>query len=328
MRHALHRRGLLGAAGLAATGAAGFAGGAAAQATLNLRYANASNAQNISNVFAERFMGLVEQRTGGRIRTQFLYNMGSEQTILEGVSLGTLDMAITGYTGMPEFDALYFPFLLRDLRHGVRVMAGPIGDRCRQAMLARYNIRLTGVTNTGPFLLSTKTKLSSWADLRGMKIRVPPFAAYVEAVRALGANPTPVPFNEVYLALQQGVVDGLVTNLNVMVVNRFLEVSKYVVSNEFGVGLDKYTISARTHARMSAEQRRIYDETWAEVQPASIDFAIENAGRDFETWKQRNGADSVLTLDPAELERILGPTAQRFFEATFGAGAYAIAQRA
>jgi TRAP-type C4-dicarboxylate transport system substrate-binding protein len=299
-----------------------------AQATLNLKYANASNAQNISNVFAERFMGLVEQRSGGRIKTQFLYNMGSEQTIVEGVSLGTLDMAISGYTGMPEFDSLYFPFLLRDLRHGVRVMAGPIGDKCRQAMLQRYNIRLVGVTNTGPFLLSTKTKIGAWGDVRGRKIRVPPFAAYVEAIRAMGAAPTPVPFNEVYLALQQGVVDGLVTNLNVMIVNKFFEVSTNVASNEFGVGLDKYIISQRTYQRFTPEQRKIFDDTWAEVQPQSVATAIENANKDFDAWRARNGADSVYSLDLGELERILAPAARTFFDNVFGAGAFDTAQRA
>jgi TRAP-type C4-dicarboxylate transport system substrate-binding protein len=324
MGHTVQRRVLL------ATTAAALAAPSVgrAQAVLNLKYANASNAQNISNVFAERFLRLVEERTGGRIRTQFLYNMGSEQTIVEGVSLGTLDMAVSGYTGMAEFDALYFPFLLRDLRHGVRVMAGPIGERCRQAMLARYNVRMVGVTNTGPFLLSTKTKLNSWADVRGRKIRVPPFAAYVEAIRAMGGSPTPVPFNEVYLALQQGVVDGVVTNLNVMVVNKFFEVSTSVVSNEFGVGLDKFIISQRTYQRLSAEHRRIFDDTWAEVQPASVDFAIENASKDFDAWRARNGADSVHALDPGELERILGPAARQFFENIFGAGSYDVAQRA
>lgn len=323
MRLPFTRRAALAGIGLLAAPAL-----ARAQATLNLRYANASNAQNISNVFAERFMRLVEERSGGRIRTQFLYNLGSEQTIVEGVSLGTLDMAITGFTGLPEFDALYFPFLLRDLRHGVRVMAGPIGERCRQAMLSRYQIRLVGVTNTGPFLLSTKTRMNAWADVRGRKIRTPPFAAYVEAVRAMGASPTPVPFNEVYLALQQNVVDGLVTNLNVMIVNRFFEVSTQVVSNEFGVGLDKYIISQRTYQRFTPELRRIFDETWAEVQPASVDTAIENANRDFDAWRARNGADSVHALDLGELERILAPPARAFFENIFGAGSFDIAQRA
>ncbi len=324
MRDAVQRRALL----ATATAAMAMPSIGRAQPVLNLKYANASNAQNISNVFAERFLRLVEERTGGRVRTQFLYNMGSEQTIVEGVSLGTLDMAVSGYTGMPEFDALYFPFLLRDLRHGVRVMAGPIGERCRQAMLARYNVRMVGVTNTGPFLLSSKTKLLSWGEARGRKIRVPPFAAYVEAIRAMGGNPTPVPFNEVYLALQQGVVDGVVTNLNVMIVNKFFEVSTTVVSNEFGVGLDKFIISQRTYQRLSAEHRRIFDETWAEVQPASVDFAIENAGKDFDAWRARNGAGSVHALDPAELERILGPAARRFFENIFGAGSYDVVQRA
>jgi TRAP-type C4-dicarboxylate transport system substrate-binding protein len=157
---------------------------------------------------------------------------------------------------------------------------------------------------------------------------VPPFAAYVEAIRAMGGSPTPVPFNEVYLALQQGVVDGVVTNLNVMVVNKFFEVSTSVASNEFGVGLDKFIISQRTYQRLSAEHRKIFDDTWAEVQPASVDFAIENAGKDYDAWRARNGADSVHALDPGELERILGPAARQFFENIFGAGSYDIAQRA
>jgi len=328
MHAPISRRTLLAGSG-AAGAAAALPGTAGAQATLNFKYANASNDQNISNIFAANFLKKVEERTQGRVRTQVLLNMGGEQTILEGVSLGTLDMAISGYSGLKEFDTLYFPYLLRDLPHGVRVMAGPIGDKCRQAMLSRYNVRLVGVGNTGPFLLAVKNPVTKWSDLRGMKIRVPPFAAYLEAVRQLGANPTPVPFNEVYLALQQGVVDGLVTNLNVMIVNKFIEVCKYVIRNDFGVGLDKFVISQRSYMRMSAEQRKIYDDTFAEMAPAGfVQTAIDNAAKDFRTWEQRNGAGSVIQLDPAELQRTLGPGAARFANETFGAGAYDVIQRA
>jgi len=209
----------------------------------------------------------------------------------------------------------------------VRVMAGPIGEKCRQAMMSRYNIRMVGVGNTGPFVLATKNRVTKWSDLRGMKIRVPPFAAYIEAVRQLGANPTPVPFNEIYLALQQGVVDGVVTILNIMFANKFIEVCKYVVQNDFGVGLDKFVISQRSYMRMSAEQRKVFDDTFAETQPGGIQLALDNASKDFDNWKRLNGPDSVNMLDPAEMERTLRPGAERFANEAFGAGSFEMINR-
>jgi len=322
----LSRRTLL-AGSAAAFAAATLSPGARAQGQLNFRYANASNEQNIANVWATNFFRKVEERTQGRVRTQMMLNAGGEQTIVEGISLGTLDMAVTGYTGLREFDALYFPYLLRDVAHGVRVMAGPIGEKCRQAMMSRYNIRMVGVGNTGPFVLATKNRVTKWSDLRGMKIRVPPFAAYIEAVRQLGANPTPVPFNEIYLALQQGVVDGVVTILNIMFANKFIEVCKYVVQNDFGVGLDKFVISQRSYMRMSAEQRKVFDDTFAETQPGGIQLALDNASKDFDNWKRLNGPDSVNMLDPAEMERTLRPGAERFANEAFGAGSFEMINR-
>jgi hypothetical protein len=59
-----------------------------------------------------------------------------------------------------------------------------------------------------------------------------------------------------------------------------------------------------------------------------VDFAIENAGKDFDAWRARNGADSVVTLDLGELERILAPAARTFFDNVFGAGSFDVAQRA
>ena len=145
------RRRFLG--GLVAGGAAMAAFPRHARAATTLQYANASNAQNITNQFVTRFAKAVADATGGEVKTDFLLNMGSEQSIIEGLSLGTLDMAMTGYTGMPEFDVFYTPFLLRDLPHGVKVFEGPLGRKAQDAMLAKLKLRLVGVGSTGPFEL-------------------------------------------------------------------------------------------------------------------------------------------------------------------------------
>ena len=309
------------AAGLLAAPA--LLGRAEAQA-LSFRYANASTDQNITNQFIIRFAKEVEKRSEGQIRITTLFNAGAEQSIVEGVSLGTLDMAISGYTGLREFDVLYTPYLLRDIPHGVKVFDGPIGQKCAAALDARYKARLIGVGSTGPFLLSVKKKISSWGELKGLKIRVPPFESYADAVRALAAVPTPVPFNEVYLALQQGVADGLITNLNVMIVNHFYEACTNVITNDFGVGLDKFIMSNRAWGRMSEKQREMFMATWKELSPEGVVYGpIENAKRDFETWKKRNGDGSVFPLDQAEVDKILGPLGEKLANEVFGAGSYA-----
>ncbi len=296
----------------------------AAQASTTLRYSNASNEAAMTNQFIAEFGRVLAERTNNELTIQMLLGMSSEQTIAEGVPLGTLDMALGGYTGLPEFDALYTPYLLDGITHGVRVIQETeIGTKAAAAMSERYNAKLLGVGSSGPFLLSMKEPVSSWEDLRGRKIRVPPFASYAPAVELLGAIPTPVPFNEVYLAVQQGVVDGLVTVLNVMVANRFLEVSPYVITNDFGVGLDKCYINNDVYDGMDAGLRTIFDDTYAEIAPRLfIERGLDQAARDLETWRAANGQDSTITLDSASIGTLMEPLGRQFADGAYGPGSY------
>lgn len=291
--------------------------------TVNLRYANASNEQALTNQFAAAFARELKSRSNGAIDIQLVLNAGSEQSIVDSVALGSIDMSLSGYSGMPEFDCLYMPALLRDVEHGVRVMEGPIGQRAAAALQKRYRARFVGAGSAGAFAISFRSRISSWKEMTGKKIRVPPFEAYPAAVRALGGIPTPVPFNEVYLALQQGVADGLITVLNIMVANKFLEVSKFVALSDFGVGMDKIIIGERSWARLSAPQQELFTKTFKEYQRDwLVERAMKNKEVDLGAWRRANGDDSVLKLDDAELERIMEPVARKLVTDVYGAGAY------
>jgi len=313
-------------AGVAATGAVAtgvvFATKAKAQ-TVRLRYANASNEQAITNQFAAAFAEELRSRSNGAIDIQLVLNAGSEQSIVESVALGSMDMALTGYSDLPEFDVMYVPSLLKDVAHGDRVFRGPIGQKASEALQRRYRARFIGGGSAGTFALSVNRPIASWADLRNLKIRVPPFESYPEAVRRLGGVPTPVPFNEVYLALQQGVADGLVTVLNIMLANKFHEVSKYVIASDFGVGMDKIFIGQASWARLNADQQALFDRTFREMQEDwLIQRPMRNKANDHAAWRAANGADSVIALDDAELERVMEPLARELVERVYGAGAY------
>jgi TRAP-type C4-dicarboxylate transport system substrate-binding protein len=317
----LSRRALAGAG--AATAALTFAPGILRAQTVTLRYANASNEQALTNQFAAAFSRELKARSNGAIDIQLVLNAGSEQSICDSVALGSIDLALSGYTGLPEFDVLYTPALLRDVAHGVNVFNGPIGQKAAAALQRRYRARFIGGGSAGAFALSMRAKIGSWKDVQNKKIRVPPFEAYPATVRLLGGIPTPVPFNEVYLALQQGVADGLITVLNIMLANKFFEVSKFVVESDFGVGMDKIFIGERSWARLSAAQQELFTRTFTEMQADwLVARPMKNKDSDLAAWRKANGEDSVLKLDTAELERMMEPLARKLVTDVYGAGAY------
>jgi TRAP-type C4-dicarboxylate transport system substrate-binding protein len=318
---AIGRRSL--AAGAAAASFGFMLGNPAKAQPVRLRYANASNAQLLTNQAMQRFADELRARSNGAIDIQLVLNAGSEQSIVESVALGSMDMALTGYSGIAEYDVLYTPSLLRDVAHGIRVMDGPLGQRAAQAFQRRWRARVIGGGSSGGFNISLRTPITSWQSFRGQKIRVPPFDSYPPAVQLLGAIPTPVPFNEVYLALQQGVADGLITLINVMLANRFHEVSRFVVSNDFGVGMDKIFISERSWARLSADQQRLFLTVFREIQEEGmVQRPMRTKQEDIARWRAANGQNSVVDLDQAELERIMEPLARRLVTEVYGAGAY------
>ena len=319
------RRGLARRSLTAATGAAALVGapGILKAQTVNLRYANASNEQALTNQFAAAFAKALKERSNGAIDIQLVLNAGSEQSIVESVALGSIDLALSGYSGLSEFDVLYTPALLRDIAHGVRVFNGPVGQKAAAALQKRYRARFVGGGSAGAFALSMRSRIASWKDVQGRKIRVPPFEAYPAAVRLMGGIPTPVPFNEVYLALQQGVADGLITVLNIMIANKFLEVSKYVVASDFGVGMDKIFMGERSWARLNAQQQKLFTETFVEYQTQwLVERPMKNKEVDLAAWRKANGDDTVLQLDDGELERMMEPLARKLVTDTYGAGAY------
>lgn len=311
------------AAGTAAASFGFMLGNSAKAQAVRLRYANASNQGIMTNQHMQRFADELRTRSNGSIDIQLVLNAGSEQSIVESVALGSMDMALTGFSGIPEYDVLYTPSLLRDVAHGIRVMNGPLGQRAAAAFQRRYRARMIGGGSAGGFNISLRTPIANWQSFRGQKIRVPPFDSYPPAVQLLGGIPTPVPFNEVYLALQQGVADGLITLINVMLANRFSEVSRNVVSNDFGVGMDKIFIGERSWARLSAQQQQLFTATFNEMQDEGlVQRPMRSKQEDITRWRAANGPTSVVDLDQAELERIMEPLARRLVTEVFGAGAY------
>ncbi len=329
MTSMITRRGF-GFAMAAAAGAAMLPRDGAAQATINLKYGNAGNAQTLSNRFNQRLAEVVAQRTNNGVRIEiFAGTLGGEQRLIESMALGTIDIYNGAYTGTREFDVFYAPSFFKDGHHAKRVLAGPLGQKANETLERRYQARLLGVGVLGPWVLATKRKIDSIEGIRGMKLRAPQIEGVVASLNHLGANPTPIAFNEIYLALQNGTVDGFVSALNPSVAGKFYEVCRYLYSNPFGLGLDKEVIATRAWNRLSAEQRQILQRTFNELEEVDYHQAgIAAITTDIAAWRQANGADSVSQLDQADIDRRMAPLNERLANEVYGAGAWAQIQAA
>lgn len=295
-----------------------------ARAQVKLRYANASNPGYLANIVMQEFWDEVRKRTNGEIVCEtFWGTLGGEQTLLNGVALGTLDGYHGAYTGMREFDLFYAANLFRDYEHAARVINGPLRPKLSQALEAKYKVHLLGLGRAGSFGVQMKTKPNSWADVRNKKIRGGPLEGIIESIKAIGANAVPMAFNEVYTALQQGVVDGQV-NLNTLIMTmKYFEVVKYWIRNEFGLGFDKVVISQRAWNRFKPEHRKMMQELFFELEAKKwYPVLTQRLDADFKKWAEIHGADSVVTLDAAELRRMTHPVSERLANEILGPGTF------
>jgi tripartite ATP-independent transporter DctP family solute receptor len=209
---------------------------------------------------------LVAQATGGALRISIhpAGELGNDPAILEGVRLGTIDIGQTGnpfYTRFePKLNALDIPFLFASHEHVYRVVDGEVGrgllaelEKHRMKGLAFWEIGFRKITNS-------RRPIVTPADLQGLKIRTTPNPAHVEAFRLWGANPTPMAFTEVYLALETRAVDGQENPLNIIRSNRFHEVQRHLSFTDHA-----YTVSivsmnlARFRALPEAQQKALVD---------------------------------------------------------------------
>ncbi|WP_439259075.1 TRAP transporter substrate-binding protein [Lonepinella sp. BR2930] len=172
--------------------------------------------------------------SNGRITIKLHPNseLGSSDTQIDGTRMGTIDIVVVGnpyYTTFnEELNLLDLPFLFRDEEHVEKVLSGEIGSELLKSLeksnlkgLAFYEIGFRDITNS-------KKAIKSVADLSHLKLRTTPNPAHIAAFKEWGANPTPMPFNEVYFSLKTGVIDGQENPVHHIYNNNLQEVQKYL----------------------------------------------------------------------------------------------------
>src|SRR5215213_572882 len=216
---------------------------------------------------------LVEERTGGRIKLQMFHSrqLGDEKDTLEQTRFGVIDMTRVNTAPLnnlvPATLVAGLPFLFRDTAHMQLVMDGPIGDDIGKATLPHGLVTLC-YYDAGARSFYTRAKPARTPDdLKGMKIRVQQSDMWVAMMRAFGANATPLPYGEVYSALQTGVVDGAENNFPSYLTARHFEVAKYYAMTEHSLTPEILAMSKRSFDRLPRADQELVRQAARESVP-------------------------------------------------------------
>jgi TRAP-type C4-dicarboxylate transport system substrate-binding protein len=130
-------------------------------------------------------------------------------------------------------------------------------------------------------------------------------------------------FNEVYSALQQGVVDGQVTLGTLVVTMKYYEVVKHWIKSDFGLGFDKVVLSQRAWSRIKPPHQKMMQDLFFEMEEKKWYQAVKQSADGFyKKWEEVAGPGTVVSLNEQELARLTAPTAQRLADEILGAGTF------
>lgn len=256
-----------------AAGAVGIAPAAFAQAQAPMKLTLGHNAAP-GNPKAEggiKFAELVKERSKGRITVQLAgaAQLGEDLTMVSGMRTGTLDMSINSQgpvsSVVPELAALGLPFLFSSLPNAWKVLDGPIGQELAKKLEAKGLILLAFMDNGIRQTSNNKHPINKPDDLKGLKIRTPADPATVDMFQAMGASTQQINFSELYIALQQGVVDGQENPLANIHSSKLHEVQKYISFTNHKYECSPFLMSAITWARLSPADRKLIKDAAQEA---------------------------------------------------------------
>ena len=149
------------------------------------------------------------------------------------MTLGTVDMIISGPSfaarSYPRLGIAYYPFIFRDGDHLLAYSKSPVFAEMVEEFREKTGIQITAYTYYGARQTTAQKPFTDCAGMKGLKIRVPDVPVYMATPKACGANPTPIAFAEVYLALQNGTVDAQENPLTTIEAKKFYEVQKAIM---------------------------------------------------------------------------------------------------
>ena len=247
-----------------------IAGATLAQAQTTLTLGDIYAATHSNTLADNRFAELVAERTKGEVKIEVYGDatLGNERELAEAVVSGSVDIAPSGMSGIgrffPELQVLELPYLYKDLDHMVRVAEAIAPDV--QASFETQGVRNLGFLFLGPRSIASKKPINTIEDMEGLRLRVPESPLYVGFAKALNAVPTPIPFPEVYSAIETGVADAAEGEPATLATSKWYETTKSVSLTKHIWHFRFIPVNVAKFNALSKEQQDIVTQAAAEAQ--------------------------------------------------------------
>jgi tripartite ATP-independent transporter DctP family solute receptor len=233
-------------------------------ATRVIRIGHIMNVDQPHHLALVKFAEFVEKQTKGAIEVKILPNsqMGNALTQMQSVKMGTLDGFIDGVGWYGQLVGDYYlpatAFLFKDWDQCIKVMKGPIGQEMADKLLKQHGLKVLDQNWLRlPRQLLSRKPIQSVADVKGLKLRIPELTSYIVPWKQLGASPTPIAFAEVYLALQQGVVDAMECPIDMIYTQKLHEVAKYLILTSHQAEPGGFIMNARLFNGFTSKEQKI-----------------------------------------------------------------------
>ena len=259
-------------AGSAALTTLGYSASAPAQSPTNLRFSAVFSEQDIRAEMMKRF-GESVKALGFNLQPYYGGTLFKQGTELVAIQRGNLEMGNIApqdiSNQIPAWSIVTSAYLFRDADHLKKVFAGGVGQELKKMAADKLDLHILGPTYFGVrhVGLKPKKKINTPADMAGIKLRMPGGDAWQFLGQALGANPTPMAYAEVYTGLQTGAIDGQDNPLPNVQNMKFYEVKSQIVLTSHLVGFDLLSVSNKVWNSMPADKRTAFQ--------AAADKAIE-----------------------------------------------------
>lgn len=296
------RRGL--AAALAFGVALSFGG--VAQAQTKLKWAHVYEPAEPFHTASVWAAAEIAKRTNGRYQIDVYPSsqLGKESDINQGLTLGTVDMIISGSSfaakAYPPIGVTYYPYTFRDANHLLAYAKSDVFKDLAKGYADKTGNQIVAVTYYGVRQATSNKLFKTCAEMKGLKIRVPDAPAYLAMPKACSANIAPIAFAEVYLALQNGTVDAQENPLTTIEAKKFYEVQKNIILTGHIVDHLNTILSKQLWDKLSPEDRQIFIEV---TQEAAAKASGEVAAREKELIEVFKGKGiNIVEVDTTDFK--------------------------
>lgn len=220
---------------------------------------------------AAKFGELVAAKSGGKLKVNVFAGgaLGGDAANVSALQGGTIEFVMLNSgilaSQVKDFEVYDFPFMFANAQEADAVVDGPFGQKLHAKLQDKGIVGLAYTELGFRNITNSKRPIAAVDDIAGLKLRVIPNAINVDWVKALGANPTPLAFPEVYAALEQKAIDGQENPLSVILANKFYEVQKYLALTNHQYNPQSIIFSKKVWDTLSGAEQKILQDAAAEA---------------------------------------------------------------